>query len=102
MLVLGLEGQPRVNPVLLAFGVIPHVRVAKRRQFTGGIFGGVSRRAGAIDDDLRRFIRQKRRRKFRHPIGRQVDCARQVRVVKGGRRQSLYELKLATPINFPL
>jgi hypothetical protein len=37
MFVIALDGQSGVDPVLLALRVIPDVRVAKGRQFTGGI-----------------------------------------------------------------
>jgi hypothetical protein len=56
MLVLALGWQPRVNPVGLAFGVIPHVRVPHRRQFTGGRFRSVSGRVCAVDHDLRPLV----------------------------------------------
>jgi len=32
-----LDWQSSLNPILLAGGIIPHIRVAKRRQFTGGV-----------------------------------------------------------------
>lgn len=38
MLVIALDGKPGVYPILLALGVIPHVHVPKRRQFTGDRF----------------------------------------------------------------
>ena len=37
MLVLALGGKPGIDPVLFAFCIIPNIRVAKGRQFTGGI-----------------------------------------------------------------
>lgn len=38
MLVLALDGQACVDPVLFALSIIPHVAVPQRRQFTGGVF----------------------------------------------------------------
>jgi hypothetical protein len=35
---LALGGQPGVDPILLAFGIITHVRVSERHQFTGSVF----------------------------------------------------------------
>jgi len=37
MLVIALDWQSGINPVLLAPGIVPHIRVALRRQFTGGV-----------------------------------------------------------------
>jgi hypothetical protein len=37
MLMLALEVQSSVDPILLAFGIIAHVGIAQRRQFPGGI-----------------------------------------------------------------
>ena len=69
MFVLTLGRQACVNPVLLAFSIVAHVRVAQRRQFTGGVFGSVSGRAGAIDHDVRSFVRQQSRCKLLQFIG---------------------------------
>jgi hypothetical protein len=48
-----VHGKPRFHPALFAFGVVRHVFVAHRRQFTGSVFAGVSMRACAVGDDLR-------------------------------------------------
>jgi hypothetical protein len=61
MLVLALGWQPRVDPIGLAFGVIPHVRVTYCRQFPGGRFRSVSSRVCAVDHDIRVLIGQERR-----------------------------------------
>jgi hypothetical protein len=53
MAMVTLDWQSGINPVLLAFGIVAHVGVAKRRQFTGGVLRGVSSRTGAVDDDVR-------------------------------------------------
>lgn len=58
MLVLALGGKPCIDPVLFAFCIITHIRVAHGRQFTGGVLRGVSRRIGAVDDYFGRLIRQ--------------------------------------------
>ena len=59
MLVLAFDWKPAVNPILLSFGIVAHVRVTQRRQFTGGVFRGVSSRAGAIDHDIHILVGQK-------------------------------------------
>ena len=56
MVVLTLDWQSGINPVLLPLGVVTHIRVAQRRQFTGGVFRGMSSRTGAVDDDVRALI----------------------------------------------
>jgi hypothetical protein len=38
MLVVGLDWQSSIDPILLALGIIPHIGVTQRRQFTGGVF----------------------------------------------------------------
>ena len=57
VLVLSLDWEPSINPVLLALSIVSHVRITQRRQFTGGVFGGISSRAGAVNYDLGSFIR---------------------------------------------
>jgi hypothetical protein len=37
VLVLALSRQTGIDPILLAFGIVAHVRVSLRRQFTGGV-----------------------------------------------------------------
>jgi hypothetical protein len=37
MLVVALDREAGVNPVLLTLGVVTHVGVTQRRQFTGGV-----------------------------------------------------------------
>jgi hypothetical protein len=91
MFVLALGKQPRLNPVLFTFGIVPHVGIAQRRQFTGGVLGSVSSRTGAINHDVRSFVRQKCRSKLRHLVGRQIDRTGQMRVMVGGLRQCFYK-----------
>jgi len=38
MLVVRLDWQSGIDPILLAPGIIPHIGVTQRRQFTGGVF----------------------------------------------------------------
>ena len=38
MIVLTLYWESGINPILLTFGVVCHVRVTERRQFTGSVF----------------------------------------------------------------
>ena len=76
MLVLTLDRQTGINPVLLTLSVVTHVGVTERRQFTGGVFRGVSGRTGAVNDDLRVSIRKELRSKRRHIFRRQVYCSR--------------------------
>ena len=101
MAVFALDGQPGLDPVLLAPGVIAHVRVAKRRQFMGGVLRSVSGGAGAVDHDLRRLVRQECGREFLHTVGGKVERARKVRVVVGRLGQSLDEQELIPPSTFP-
>src|SRR5436305_10159734 len=81
--VSALGGQPCLDPVRLPAAVVFDVLISKRRQFTGDRFGGVSRWASAVDDDLRALVRQQPRSQFSHAVGREVDRARQVRVLIG-------------------
>jgi PAS domain S-box-containing protein len=46
------------HPPLFAFGVVRHVGVSHRRQFTGGVFAGVSMIVRAVGDDLSIFLGQ--------------------------------------------
>jgi len=55
------ERQTRLRPIRLALGVIAHVRVSHRRQFTGGVLRSMSGRAGAVNYDLRILVGQERR-----------------------------------------
>ena len=72
MLVVTLDRESGIDPVLLSTGIITHIRVAQRRQFTGGVFRGVSGRTGAVNDDLRVPIRKELRSQRRHIFRRQV------------------------------
>ena len=102
MIVLTFSRQPGVNPVLLAFSVVSHIRVTQRRQLTGGVLGSVSSRTGAVNYNIRHFVRQECRSKLGHLIGRQVDCARQVRMMIRDSGQSFDKEKALSSINLLL
>jgi hypothetical protein len=53
-----LYRKTRFHPSLFAFGVVRHVRVTHRRQFTGSVCAGVSMVVRTIGDDLGVFVRQ--------------------------------------------
>ena len=72
MRVVALKWQSRINPVLLAVGIVSYIGVTQRRQFTGSVLRGVSSRTGAIDYDLRILIRQDLRSKRRYTSRGQV------------------------------
>jgi len=76
MLVVGLDREARIDPILLTAGVVTHIGVSQRRQFTGGVLGSVSSRIGAVNDDLRAFIGQELRSHCGHTVRRQVYCSR--------------------------
>src|SRR5216683_5216409 len=73
MLVLTLSSQPGINPVLLAFSIVPHVRITQRHQLTGGVLGSMSSRARAVNHYVSGFVRHKCRRKLLHLFGGQID-----------------------------
>jgi hypothetical protein len=37
VLVLALDRESGINPVLFTLGIVPHIRVSQRRQFTGDV-----------------------------------------------------------------
>jgi len=53
-----LHRKPRFHPALFAFGIVRHVLVAHRRQFTGSVFAGVSMRVRAVGDNLSVLVGQ--------------------------------------------
>ena len=99
MTVVALDRKAGINPVLLTLGVVTHIGVTQRRQFTGGVLRSISRRTGAIDDNFCRFVREKRWRKLLHLVRRQVNCAGQVRLVISNCGQSLNKQKLVAAID---
>jgi len=58
------DGESRFHPTLLALGVMRHVGVTHGRQFTGGVFAGVSMSVRTVGDDLSLFIGQHLRGEF--------------------------------------
>ena len=75
MLMVALNWQPSINPVLLPFGIVADIGVTQRRQFTGGVLRSVSSRTGAINYDLRAPIGRELRSKCRHIFRRHVYCS---------------------------
>ena len=61
MVVLALNRQAGIDPILFSFGVVADVRVIHGRQFTGSLLRRVSTGLRAIDDNIRILVRQKRR-----------------------------------------
>ena len=59
-----LHWKARCHPSLFAFGIMRYVGVTHRRQFTGGVFTGVSMGVGTIGNDFSVFIGQQLRREF--------------------------------------
>src|SRR5258708_34899694 len=59
-----LHWKTRFHPSLLALGIMRYVRVTYGRQFTGGVFAGVSMRARAVGDDLSIPVGQQLRSEF--------------------------------------
>ena len=51
-----LHREPSLHPTLFPFGIVHHVGVAHGRQFTGGVFAGMSMSARAVGDDLGVFV----------------------------------------------
>jgi hypothetical protein len=65
------------------------VRVAHRRQFTGGVLAGVSMRVSAVGDDLSALIGQQVRGEFLDPFGRNVQGSGDMRFMVAFRREGL-------------
>ena len=59
-----LHGKARCHPSLFTLGIMRYVGVTHRRQFTGGVFTGVSMGVGAVGNDLSVFIGQQLGREF--------------------------------------
>src|SRR6266853_2469137 len=59
-----LHWKTRFHPSLLTLGIMRHVGVTHGRQFTGGVFAGVSMRARAVGDDLSILVGQQLRSEF--------------------------------------
>src|ERR1035438_6471759 len=59
-----LHRKPRSQPPLFALMIMRYVRVTHGRQFTGGVFAGVSMQARAVGDDLSILVGQQLRCEF--------------------------------------
>ena len=68
MPVLTLRWQTCADPVRFALGVVAHIRITQRRQFTGGVLRRVSGGRRAVNNNLRVLVRQKFRGKVVHLI----------------------------------
>jgi len=69
-----------LHPPLLAFGIVRHVGVAHRRQFTGGVCAGVSMRVRTVGDDLSISVGQQLWSKFFDLFGWDVQSSGYVRL----------------------
>src|SRR3954469_22858166 len=74
-------GKFGIEPILFAFGVVADVGISHGRQFTGGVLGGVSGRAGAVDDDLGVLVGKQSRGECLHLVWRQIFCSWEMDVV---------------------
>jgi hypothetical protein len=63
-----LHREPRLDPSLLSIGIMCDIRVAHGRQFTGGVFAGVSMIVRAVGDDLNVLVGQQLRREFLNSV----------------------------------
>ena len=64
--------QPCLDPIRFALCVVPNMGVAHFRQNTGGILGGVSGWAGAVNHDFDVLLRKQPGCEFLNLIRRQV------------------------------
>src|SRR2546423_4296911 len=102
MSMFALGRQSGIDPVLLTFCVIAHVWVSQRRQLTGSVLGSISSRLSTVDHDVSCLIGQKGRSKLRYLVRRQIDRARQMRVMISRRRQSFDKHESLSAINLHL
>src|SRR5918997_3555377 len=79
------------HPAPLALRVVPHVRVPHDRQLPGGLFGGRSQGAHAVDDYVGVFVGQDLGCQLPEPIEWQVDGARQMGILVVLWVQNLHE-----------
>jgi hypothetical protein len=77
-----------------------NVRVAHGRQFTGGVFAGVSMQARAIGNDLSILVGQQLRSEFLDPFGRDVQRSGKVGFAVTFGRKRLYDRDRVFPIQF--
>jgi hypothetical protein len=67
-----LHREPCFHPALFALGIVPNLRVAHGRQFTGGVFAGVSMRVRAVGHYFSILVGQHLRCKFLDFVRRNV------------------------------
>jgi hypothetical protein len=87
-----LHRKPRSHPPLFALRIMRYVRVTHGRQFTGGVFAGVSMQARAVGDDLSILVGQQLRREFFDLFWRNVQRSGKVRFAVAFRRKRLDDL----------
>ena len=81
--------QSGFHPALLAFGIVRHIPIAHRRQFTGSVFAGVSMIVRAVRDDLGILVGQQLWREFPDLFGRDVQRAGEMGFSIAFRREGL-------------
>src|SRR6266704_357760 len=87
-----LHWKIRFHPSLLALRIMRHVGVTHGRQFTGGVFAGVSMRARAVGDDLSILVLQQLRSEFFDLFRGDVQGSGKVGLAVAFRRKRLYDL----------
>src|SRR5918998_2465463 len=97
-----LGGQPRLDPVLLAFLVVVDVLVPQRVEASRRLRRVLARPVGAVHDDLGRLVRQHRRRQLVHLGVGYVDRPRQVHVLVVLRSERLHQGDLLAPVELRL
>jgi hypothetical protein len=92
------------HPTLFAFGIVRHVFVTHRRQFTGGVFAGMSMRVSTVGDDLGVFVGQQLRCDFLDSFGRNVQGSGDMCFAVAFRREGLHDRDafLAVELGFQL
>src|ERR1035441_6002993 len=86
-----LHREPRFHPPLLPLGIMRYVSVSHGRQFTGGVFAGVSMQARAVGDDLSILARQQLRSEFFDSFWRNVQRSGKMGFAVAFRRKRLYD-----------
>ena len=80
---------PCFHPSLFTIGIVRHILVAHRRQFTGSVFAGVSMIVRAVGDDLSVLVGQQLRREFFDTFRWYVQSSRQMGFSVAFRREGL-------------
>src|ERR1017187_8237432 len=93
-----LHRQPSFHPPLLPLGIMRYVGVTHGRQFTGGVFAGVSMQARAVGDDLSILARQQLRSEFFDSFWRNVQRSGKMGFAVAFRRKRLYDRDRVFPI----